>query len=45
MVALRGLTNYEAQCTLNVGLIEGGSAVNTVPGAARAEFEVRAASV
>ena len=45
VVALRGLTNYEAQCTLNVGLIEGGSAVNTVPGAARAEFEVRAASV
>lgn len=41
IVFLEGLTDYERDVTVNVGLVEGGSAVNVVPEHATARFDVR----
>lgn len=38
---LEGLTDYERGVTVNVGLIEGGTAKNTVPDQARCEIDAR----
>lgn len=42
IIALRGLADPERELTVNVGLIEGGSASNVVPDHAAATFEFRA---
>ncbi|MFZ1405543.1 MAG: M20 family metallopeptidase [Anaerolineae bacterium] len=39
--ALTGLTDYERGITISVGLIQGGSAVNTVPAAAEMQVDAR----
>lgn len=41
VVALHALTDYESGSTVNVGLIDGGSSVNTVAPYAHAEVDVR----
>ncbi|NDC36926.1 MAG: M20/M25/M40 family metallo-hydrolase [Proteobacteria bacterium] len=41
ITAVEALTNYEKGLTFNVGLISGGTAVNTVPEQAVAHFDVR----
>ncbi len=38
---IEALTNYEAGTTVNVGLVAGGTAKNTVPGKAECEIDVR----
>jgi len=45
IVRLQALTNYTEGTTVNVGLVEGGSSVNTVPERASASFDARVTSV
>ena len=44
ILQLSALTDYDNSVTVNVGTISGGTTVNTVPGTASADFEMRAAS-
>lgn len=44
IIRIESLTDYSQGITLNVGLVAGGSAVNSVPGLARAQFDVRTLS-
>lgn len=39
---LESMTDYSRECTVNVGIVRGGSAYNQVPDYAAAEFEIRA---
>ncbi|MFP4382476.1 MAG: M20/M25/M40 family metallo-hydrolase [Spirochaetia bacterium] len=39
---LESMTDYGRECTVNVGIVRGGSAYNQVPDYAEAEFEIRA---
>jgi glutamate carboxypeptidase len=39
---LESMTDYSRECTVNVGIVRGGSAYNQVPDYAEAEFEIRA---
>lgn len=41
IVKLQALTNYDAGITVSVGLIQGGSSVNTVPAQAQMQVDVR----
>ena len=41
---LQSLTNYATGTTVNVGLVQGGSSVNTVPALATASFDARVTS-
>lgn len=41
ILAFEALTDYDANITVNIGTVHGGTAPNVVPGRARASFEVR----
>ena len=41
ILALQGATNLELETTVNVGLIEGGSSINAIPGEAKASVDIR----
>lgn len=44
VIQIEALTNYERGITLNVGVISGGTALNTVPESATAHLDLRATS-
>lgn len=41
IIALQGATDFAKETTVNVGLVEGGTAINAVPGEAKAAVDVR----